>query len=101
MLLVGSMVYNRIVGWLKDRIKKHIEGRGIALISGYVPKMRLVSTEACQRNLSARMAGLQAESLAQEFPYKIVVYYLCHDDGDCSICPNGGIVQSFRNKHRV
>jgi hypothetical protein len=53
-----------------------VEGRGIALISGYVPKMRLVSTVACQRNTSLRLAGLQAEIVMHEFSYKITVCYV-------------------------
>lgn len=51
-----------------------MEGRGIALISGYVPKMRLITTVAYQRNLFT--AGLQAEIVMREFPYKIAVFYI-------------------------
>ena len=53
-----------------------MKGRGIALISGYVHKMLLISTVACQRNLSVKMAGLQAEIVIHEFPYKITVFYV-------------------------
>jgi hypothetical protein len=53
-----------------------VEGRGIALILGYVPKIRLISTVACQRNLSLRIAGLQAEIVMHEFTYKITVCYV-------------------------
>lgn len=53
-----------------------MEGRGIVLISDYDPKMILVSTMACQRNLSLRMAGLQAKIVMHELPYKIAVVYV-------------------------
>jgi len=53
-----------------------VEGRGIALISGYVPKMLRISTVACHRNLSVKLAGLQAEIVMHVFPYKIAVFYV-------------------------
>jgi hypothetical protein len=53
-----------------------MEGRDTALISGYVPKMLLISTVSCQRNLSVKMADLQAEIVMHEFPCKIVVFYI-------------------------
>jgi len=36
----------------------------------------LITTVAYQRNLLVEMAGLQAEIIMREFPYKIAVFYI-------------------------